>query len=69
MLIDMCLPKFNIYEGTVTPNCFKSQTLNVMIFFKKNKFCLMSSLKFTLSDVTLLLPENLPGLKKIYSGL
>ena len=26
MLIDMCLPKFNIYQDTVAPNCFKSDT-------------------------------------------
>ena len=26
MLIDMCLPKFNIYQDTVAPNCFNSHT-------------------------------------------
>ena len=41
-----------------------TQTLDVLIFFNK-KFCLMSDLKFTLSEVTLFLPYNLPGLKDI----
>ena len=26
MLMDMCLPKFNIYQGTVAQNCFKSHS-------------------------------------------
>ena len=26
MLMDMCLPKFNIYQGTVAPNYLKSHT-------------------------------------------
>ena len=26
MLMDMCLSKFDIYQGTVTPNCFKNYT-------------------------------------------
>ena len=37
MLMDMCLPKFDIYQGT-------------MAFSKKS--CLMSGLKFTLPYVT-----------------
>ena len=41
-----------------------TQTLDVLIFFKK-KFCLMSGLKVALSDATLLLPDDLSGLKKI----
>ena len=41
-----------------------TQTLHVFIFFKK-KFCLMSGLKFTLSGITLFLPDNLAGLRNI----
>ena len=26
MLMDMCLPKFDIYQNTLAPNCFKSHT-------------------------------------------
>ena len=26
MLMDMCLPKFDIYQTTLAPNCFKSHT-------------------------------------------
>ena len=41
MLKDMCLPKFDIYQGTVAPNCFKSYTnLDVLIAFFKKKFAL-----------------------------
>ena len=36
--------------------------IDVLIFFKK-KFCLMSDLNFTLSDVTSFLPDNLSGLE------
>ena len=72
MVMGMNLPKFYIYQGTGATNCFKSHTnLDVLIFFKK-KFCLMSGLKFTLSDATSLLPDDLPGLKslkKLYSDL
>ena len=49
MLMSMCLPKFEIYQK-LKP----TQILDDLIFFKK-KFCLMSGLKFTLSD----------GIKKI----
>ena len=64
--MDMCLPKFDIYQGTVAPECFKSLT-NIQIFFER-KFCLMSGLKFTLSDVTLFLWQNLSVLKKNVFG-
>ena len=67
---DMNLPMFDIYQ------CRKqlqivlraTQILDVLIFFFffKKKFCLMSGLKFTLSDATLLLLDNLSGLKKNY---
>ena len=61
----MCLPKFNIYQDTVAPNCFKSHTDSWYpdIFLKKT-FCLTSGLKFTLSNVTSFPPENLSELKK-----
>ena len=66
----MCLHKFEIYQGIVAPNSFKSRT-NFWYpdFFQKNWFCLMSDLKFTLSDVTSFLQGNLSGLKKLYLGL
>ena len=36
MLIDMCLPELDTYQGTVAPNCFQAtQILDVLIFFKK----------------------------------
>ena len=35
-------------------------------FYQKKKFCLMSGLKFTLSNETSFLPGNLSGLKKNY---
>ena len=39
-----------------------TQIFDVLIIFEK-KFCLMYSLKFTFSDVTSFLLENLSGLK------
>ena len=67
MLMDMNLPKFDIYQGTKELQIVlrATQILDVLIFFKK-KFCLMSGLKFTLPDATLLLPDDLSGLKKNY---
>ena len=58
--MDMNLPKFDIYQGTKELQIVlrATQILDVLIFFKK-KFCLMSGLKFTLSDATLLLPDSL----------
>ena len=43
----MCLPKLDIYQGTLALNCFKSHTNSfffVLFFFKKKEFCLMSGL-------------------------
>ena len=37
-------------------------------FFQKKKFCLMFDLKFTLPYLTSFLPDNLSGVKKIYSA-
>ena len=52
--MDIYLTKFDIYQGKVASNCLKStQTLDVLIFSRK-RYCQMSGLKFTLSDVTLL---------------
>ena len=46
-----------------------TQTRDVLIFFLKKKFCLISGLKFTFSNITSF-PNNLSGLKrKLYSGL
>ena len=41
MLIAMCLPKLDLYQGTDAPNCFKSYTNYWFPDFqkkKKNKF-------------------------------
>ena len=63
--MDMFLPKFDIYQGAVSPKRFQNHK-NSWFFVKKN--CLMSGLKFTLSHVTSFLPDILSGLKKLYSG-
>ena len=66
MLMDMSLPNFDIYQGKeLQINLRATQTLDVLIFLKK-KFCLMSGLKFTLSNATSLLPDDLSGLNKNY---
>ena len=44
----MCLPKLNIYQSTIAPNCLRAtQNIDVLIFLEE-KFCLMFGLKFTL---------------------
>ena len=36
--MDMCLPNFDIYEGTIAPNCFKSHiNFSRPDFFQKEK--------------------------------
>ena len=64
MLMFMCLPKFDIYDGKITVNCFKSYPNSFSWFFFKRKFCLMYGFKFTLSEVASFLMEKLLVLKK-----
>ena len=67
MLMEMSLTKFDIYQcinQKLQIVLRATQTLDVLIFFNK-KLCLMSGLKFTLSDVTSFLPDNLSRLKKV----
>ena len=46
MMMDMCLPKFDIYKGAAAQNYFKSHTdLDVLIRFLKI-FCLFSVWNF-----------------------
>ena len=66
MLMDMCLPKFDAYQGAIARSCFKSHTNFWFPYFFQKKVCLKSSLKFTLFDVTSVLPDNLSGIKKNY---
>ena len=61
----MNLLKFDIYQGTKQLQIVLRATQILDVLFKK-KFCLMSGLKFTLSHATLLLPDDLSGLKKNY---
>ena len=56
MLMDICLPKFNIYQGTAEPVLRAKITLDVLIIFFL-KYCLMSGVKFTLFDVSSFLPD------------
>ena len=52
------------YQGAVALDCFRAtQTLDVLFLFQKK--ILMFGVKFTLSDVTSFLPDDLSGLKKI----
>ena len=64
VLMDMSLSRFDIYQGTGAANCLKNHTDSWCPYFFKKIFCLMSSLKFTMSDVTSLLLDNLSGLIK-----
>ena len=38
MLMDICLPKFDIYQGVVAPNCFRSHTNSCPDFFQEKIF-------------------------------
>ena len=40
VLVDMCLPKFDIYQGTVALNCFKSQDVKSPDVFETKKVLL-----------------------------
>ena len=66
MLIVMCIPKFDICQGAVAPNCFKSHTSTRCFDFFHRKVLLISGLSNIISSV----PDNLSGLiENIYSGL
>ena len=55
---------FDIYQGTIAPNCFKSHTNSWCFDFCQKKFCLMCDLKFYLSKHRFY-RTICPGLKKI----
>ena len=61
MLMDMCLPKFDIHQGTMAPNYFKSHTNYFKIFFRKNFFFL--------TDVWSEIHHLLALKNDLYSGL
>ena len=66
MLLDIWLPNFDIYEGKADPKYFKSHRNSwCPDFFQKN--ILMSDLKFTSSDITSFLPDNLDLNTNIYT--
>ena len=64
MLMDMYLREFDTYQGAIAPSYFKSHTNSWCSFFSRKKVFLMFGLKFTLFEVTSLLPGNLSALKK-----
>ena len=66
MLMNMCLPKSDIYQGNIAPNCLKNHINSWYPNFFQKKFCLMSGLTFPLSDVKSFLPDNLSWLLKKY---
>ena len=81
----MCLPKFDMFIKVNNfklfwepHKLFISSWLFFFFFFFKKKFFffsekrfvfLISGLKFTLSNVTSFIADNLSGLKKLYAGL
>ena len=58
MLMDMCLPKFDIYQGTLL-QLFKKP--HKRIFFKKSVLVDVR-LKYILSNIALFLPDNLSAI-------
>ena len=78
MLMDIRLPKFDIYQGTISPNCFKSYAnslcLDFFTFSQKNVLPAVqfSSVQFSsvqsemyVVRVNSFLPDNLSEVKKI----
>ena len=76
--MDMCLHKFEIYQGTVAPKSFKSHTNSWCpdiaplppTLKKKKKILvnLMPGWKFNLSEVASFQSDNLSVLKKVIFG-
>ena len=58
MLMDMCLPKFDIYQGTLL-QLFKKP--HKRIFLKKSVLVDVR-LKYILSNIALFLPDNLSAI-------
>ena len=59
----MYLHKFDISQDAVALNCFEKLTYSLCPNpFQKERFCLMASLKFTLSNLSLFLKGNLTEL-------
>ena len=61
MLMDMCWPKFYIYQGTLAPNCIKSHANSYVLILKSFVLCLVWNF-LCLS----FLPDSLSGLKENY---
>ena len=66
MLMDIDLPKFDIYQGTVAPYCLKSHTNFCCCAYFQKKVLSMSGLKLTLSFVTSFLLDICLELIKTY---
>ena len=64
-----CLPKFNISQSMVTPNCFRShqKTLDALISFKKKKSDVQSEIHLVQSNIST--RQSARALKKVSSGL
>ena len=58
--MDMCLTKFDIYQGTVAPNCFKSYTNSWCLDFLQKR--VLSDVRSEIESVQSFLPDNLSGL-------
>ena len=68
--MDICLPKLNIYEGTVAPNCFRSHTTPwCPDFFRKNFLSDVRSEIHLVRRNIVSTGQSVQALKKIYSGL
>ena len=71
MLIDQCLPKFDIHQGIVAPSWFKNHSNSRKKIFQKKK--VLSGFR---SEIHVIVPRNIlstgqsvRALKKSYSGL
>ena len=70
MLMNIRMPKFDICQSIVAPNCFTSHANSCCSDFFQKKICLTSDLKFTFFRHNIVSNEqSVWALKKLYSGL
>ena len=70
MLMTMCLPKFDIHQGTVAPNCFKNHSISPCPdFFQKKVLSDVRSEIHIVRYNIVSTEQSVRPEKKLYSGL
>ena len=69
MLMDICAPKFDNYQSTVSPNFFKRRTLLMSLFFSKKTLSDVRSEIHLVRRNNISIGQSVRALKILYSGL